>query len=178
MSYSIETINKYAISCDGKIIGTELYDEILPVSFDGLESGSVFKIRQNGNWFIYAAREDYSTACLYKHITDFYNGVAVVTEEDIFPRTYCKLMNDKFEIISESFDNIRRLYNGLYLTVKNSKYGLLNIKGKEILPCEYNEVASSEHIKLFGREFVALSNDEKNVLIDQNGNVTVFEKTE
>ena len=55
---------------------------------------------------------------------------------------------------------------------KNGKYGIINFDGKEILPCEYDEIYELNKVK---NSLITLKNNKKG-LVDTKGNVIIENK--
>lgn len=94
-----------------------------------------------------------------------------------------KALNSKNEEIYSQYENIEVIenydtnnnikYNSNVLKVqKDNKYGLINLDGKEILPCEYNEISA-----LIGNEnSIKIIKDGKVGIVDNNGKKVVDAK--
>ena len=100
-----------------------------------------------------------------------------VYDVDYTNNTYkTKALNSKNEEIYSQYENIEAIenydtnnnvsYNSNVLKVqKNNKYGLINLEGKEILPCEYDEISA-----IIGNEnSIKVSKDGKVGVVDNNG---------
>lgn len=77
---------------------------------------------------------------------------------------------DQIEAISSTDENNNLSYNGNVLRVqKNGKYGLINLSGKEVLPCEYDNITSLEDvdgaIKITKDGKVGIADDKGQILI-------------
>lgn len=94
-----------------------------------------------------------------------------------------KALNSKNEEIYSQYENIEAIenydtnnnikYNSNVLKVqKDNKYGLINLDGKEILPCEYDEISA-----LIGNEnSIKIIKDGKVGIVDNNGKKVVDAK--
>ena len=90
------------------------------------------------------------------------------SKKDVFLCTYdvnydtgeykTKALNSKNEEIFQDYEQIEAIQNhdknnnlwyesDILRVKKNGKYGVINLDGKEILPCEYNEITALEGIK-------------------------------
>ena len=90
------------------------------------------------------------------------------SKKDVFLCTYdvnyntgeykTKALNSKNEEIFQDYEQIETIQNhdknnnlwyeqDILRVKKNGKYGVINLEGKEILPCEYNEITALEGIK-------------------------------
>ena len=94
-----------------------------------------------------------------------------------------KALNSKNEEIYSQYENIEAIenydtnnnikYNSNVLKVqKDNKYGLINLDGKELLPCEYDEISA-----LIGNEnSIKIIKDGKVGIVDNNGKKVVDAK--
>lgn len=126
-------------------------------------------------------------------ITPSYQEMIVIPEKtkDIFICTYnideetgeyqTKVLNSKNEEILTKYDQVEAIenidqneniwYEKNVLKVKqNGKYGLIDLNGKELLPCEYEEIKALEGIEdsiLIKKEgLYGLVNDKGSIIID------------
>ena len=77
---------------------------------------------------------------------------------------------EQVEAISSTDENQNLYYNGKVLKVQNAgKYGLINMDGKEVLPCEYEEITALQGVEgaliVLKDESYGIVNDEGNILI-------------
>ena len=95
--------------------------------------------------------------------------VCVYDVNDIDGTYKTKVINEKNEEILEGYDKIEAIdnydskqniwYEDSVLRVnKNGKYGLIDFEGKEVLPCEYDEITALKSIK-------------SNIIVKKAGNV-------
>ena len=169
--YGIEEISKYTILFGGVKSHIE-YDYISRVEFDGKPSESVFYVKDGDLWGIYDAANNQGTGIpKYSSISVFRNGIAIVSEvDDDYNKKY-NLLNDKYDTLYPTyFDKIFYCQNGLYITEQDSKYGILDCNGKEILACVYDEV-KSELVECFDKIYVSLRKEKNTILVDDTGNI-------
>ena len=109
-------------------------------------------------------------------------------EKDVFICTYnineetgtyqTKAINSKHEQILEGYDQIEALENidendniwyeeNILRVMKNGKYGLIDLNGKELLPSEYDEITLLEGIS----NSVIIKKDGKVGLVNDSGNI-------
>lgn len=74
---------------------------------------------------------------------------------------------EQYDKIQSMYDNISVFENGTAIVIKNNGYGLINYKGKEVLPCSYDLINSSND----GIRIITLNS--KKGLIDVSGNFIV-----
>ncbi len=91
-----------------------------------------------------------------------------------------KALNRKNEEIFTNYDNVEPLenhnknnvikYNSSTLKVqKDGKYGLINIEGKEILPCEYDKIYEINDLE----NSIVVEKEGKVGLVDNNGKIVI-----
>ena len=110
------------------------------------------------------------------------NDVFLCTYDvDYNSKTYkTKALNSKNEEIFTEYQQVEAIQNidansnvwyesNVVRVQKNSKYGLINLSGKEILPCEYDEISALTGIKnvlkITKNEKIGIVNDEGKILL-------------
>lgn len=112
------------------------------------------------------------------------------TQKDIFLCTYdvnyenntykTTVLNSKGETIFKDYDNITAIENhdnsynlwyekNVLKVEKDGKYGVINLEGKELLPCEYDEIDTIKPIK----NVLITKKDNKYGLADEIGNIII-----
>lgn len=76
---------------------------------------------------------------------------------------------NKVEAIYNQDKSNNLWYESMLKVQKDGKYGLINLDGKEILPCEYDEIKPILGIK----NIVLTVKDEKQGIVDNTGNIVV-----
>jgi len=85
------------------------------------------------------------------------NGLAIVSEDD----TNYYLIDKKGNKVSDDYSNII-YYFDYYIVTKNDKEGIIGIDGKEIIPCNYEEVRATGTANITNNTFTILKeNDSK-----------------
>ena len=116
-------------------------------------------------------------------IPDSSKDVFVCTyDADYETNTYkSKIINKKGEQLFTNYDKVEVIYNNdksnniwyeknIFKVQKDGKYGLINLDGKEILACNYDDITS-----LKGIASVAITiKDGKEGLVDNVGNITAI----
>lgn len=121
-----------------------------------------------------------------------YQEMIVVPDKtkDVFICTYnineetgeysSKALNSKNEEIFTNYEQIEAIENidkndnlwyeeNILKVKKNGKYGLIDLNGKELLPCEYDEIKSLEGIE----NSIIISKDNKQGIINSKGSIIV-----
>ena len=91
-----------------------------------------------------------------------------------------KAINDKNQEIFTGYDNIFTVQNyddennlwyesNVLKVQKDNKYGLINLDGKEILPCEYDSITAMKGV----RNSIIVKNDANTGIVNTNGTVVV-----
>lgn len=85
------------------------------------------------------------------------NGYAIVSED----RTDFYLIDKKGKKVSKKYDKIMSS-KGYYVTVKNNQRGILDKKGKEIIPTKYDRI---EHYNIHGNDYISLKDEKQNTIV-------------
>ena len=91
-----------------------------------------------------------------------------------------KAINDKNQEIFTGYDNIFTIQNyddnnnlwyeaNVLKVQKDGKYGLINLDGKEILPCEYDSITATKGVK----NCLLVKNDTNTGIVNTNGTIVV-----
>lgn len=115
------------------------------------------------------------------------NNLAIVKEDNA--KEY-SLIDTQGKQVGNSYENIElNNYFNYYIVMKDKMYGVLNEKGKEIVPCKYSSVniTNKNYAKLKtsdskniifdlskGKEILSLNNTESNVNLSKNYITTSF----
>ncbi|MBE6161129.1 MAG: hypothetical protein E7158_02770 [Firmicutes bacterium] len=105
----------------------------------------------------------------YAKIFDI-NKLAIVSEDS---KKYYLIDKDGSKV-SEDYDLINS-YNGYYIAVNDNKKGLLDGNGKQIVPCEYENV---ELINLNKKYIIATNEYGKNIVINFENSKEIVKSTE
>lgn len=115
------------------------------------------------------------------------NSLAIVQEENT--REY-SLIDTQGKQVGNSYESIKlHDYSSYYIVMKDSMYGILNEKGKEIVPCKYSriDITNNNYAKLKttdskniifdlskGKEILSLDDTESNVNLSKHYITTSF----
>lgn len=115
------------------------------------------------------------------------NNLAIVNEENT--REY-SLIDTQGKQVGNSYESIKlHDYFNYYIVMKDKMYGVLNEKGKEIVPCKYSriDITNNNYAKLKtsdskniifdlskGKEILSLNDTESNVNLSKNYITTSF----
>lgn len=91
-----------------------------------------------------------------------------------------KAVNEKNEQLFSQYEKVETLQNSdennnliieenILQVTQNGKYGIIDLDGKEILPCEYDDIYGLEGIK----NSIVISRGNKKGLIDSKGNIII-----
>ena len=91
-----------------------------------------------------------------------------------------KVINSKNEEIFSNYDKVEAIENidenenvwyegGILRTEKNQKYGLIDMNGKELLPCEYDKITAMEEIE----NSMIIQKDNKVGIVNSKGSIIV-----
>ena len=91
-----------------------------------------------------------------------------------------KVINSKKEEIFSNYDKVEAIENidenenvwyegGILRTEKNQKYGLIDMNGKELLPCEYDKITAMEEIE----NSMIIQKDNKVGIVNSKGSIIV-----
>ena len=98
------------------------------------------------------------------------NGLAIVSEDKI---NYY-LIDKKGNKISQDYSNIMYNYDH-YVVTKNDKEGIIGVDGKEIVPCNYEEVRNMNNANVIDNTFTILKeNDSKYIVYNVTDKKELF----
>ena len=142
----------------------------------------------NGKWGVIDSKGNTIIGQNYDEmiiIPDNTKPVFIVTENvDYAANTYStKAINEKGEKVFQDYSKVEVIYNNdennnlwyeenVLKVQKDGKYGLINLDGKELLPCTYDEINVILGTKSV---YVTVLNNEKG-LVDSKGNVIIENK--
>jgi len=142
--------------------------EIIPCRYEtiGIFNNDFFRVSLNGFVGLINKQGQEIAPTVYNSINSFIDGLAQVKLND----EYCEI-NEKGLVLFDYGEKKRFLpyhfifeyENGLAKTFHNGKYGFIDLKGKEILPCIY------EHIYYLGNNFFKISEKGKWGIINVTG---------
>lgn len=137
------------------------------------EESNVFKsiYEQDGKLYFSDANGNITIFSEYDKIYDFHNDLAVAYKSVDGKRKYTIINKSGKQVIKlgeyDSIDQIDEIDGIVYFKVeKNDLYGVIDSKGKTILPIEYNEISAFDNIHIF-----RVKKDNKYYYLSQNGNV-------
>ena len=146
-----------------------------------IESDTYFVVFKDNKWGVINAKGNEIIAPSYQEMI-----IIPDQKQDIFLCTYdvnyetgeykTKVLNSKNEEILTGFEKIEAIQNfdennniwyeeNVLRVQKEGKYGLINFKGEELLPCEYQEISAIEGIK----NAIKVKKDEKIGIVDNEG---------
>ena len=148
-------------------------------------SNSYISVYTNGKWGVINSKGEYVIKPEYESmivIPDPTKAIFVCQENvDLENGTFeSKVIDDKNKELYEGYDKIEAIQNvdsdgnlfyekNTFKVSKNSKYGLINFNGKELLPCEYDEIYP---IKNISNSFITIK-DNKKGLVDSTGSIII-----
>ena len=151
-------------------------------------TNSYISVFSNGKWGVINSKGDEIIKPTYDDmiiIPDPSKEIFICQENvDINANTYTsKAIDDKQNNLFTSYDEVEAIQNILkdgsiyYQTntlkvKKNGLYGLINLRGKELLPCEYTSIEPIQGTK---NSFVTVKNKLKG-LVDDSGNIIIENK--
>lgn len=120
---------------NGKIIVPAKYDMAYSFS-NGI---TIVQVKLNGKWAYINSRGEEITAFKYDKAEHFVDGCAIVATGKNGNYAFGLIDSTGAEILAlGSYDFMFHFKNGLAAVEKNNKYGYINTKGKEIIPCIYD----------------------------------------
>ena len=147
-----------------------------------------FTAYNNGKWGVIDSKGNTIIKLNYDEmiiIPDNTKPVFILTENvDYSTNTYStKVINEKSERIFQNYDKVEVLYNydennnlwyeeNILKVQKDGKYGLINLDGKEILACTYDEINVIPGTKSV---YVTTLNNEEG-LVDSKGSIIIDNK--
>lgn len=155
-------------------------EKVFPLAyFTSYNNGKWGVIDSKGNTVV---KQNYDEMII---IPDSSKDVFIVTENvDYTENTYStKVINEKGERLFQTYDKVEVLYNhdennnlwyeeNVLKVQKDGKYGLINLEGKELLACTYDDINVIPDTKSV---YITVLNDEKG-LVDSKGNVIIDNK--
>ncbi|MBR2241579.1 MAG: WG repeat-containing protein [Clostridia bacterium] len=144
-----------------------------------------FTLFTNGNWGVINSSGDI--------VVEPANGEMIIIPNKAKPVFICtyevnyvdgtyktKVINDKNQQLFTNYDNIVAVQNydenhnlwyeeNVLKVQKNGKYGLINLDGNEILPCEYDSIDTLKGIK----NSIVIKKDNKIGIVNSDGTVVV-----
>lgn len=173
------------------IVGLIIYGiaQILKADKNKLASKNIelhyYTLFSNGNWGVINSSGDVIIEPANAEMVIIPNkakAVFVCTYEvNYVDGTYkTKVVNEKNEPIFTGYDNITAIQNydennelwfeeNVLKVQKDGKYGLINLDGKEILPCEYDSISIIKGIK----NSLIVKQDDKTGLVNDDGTIIV-----
>ncbi len=126
-----------------------LGNKVIPCIYENTEvlSDSLIKITVNDKSGIKNLSGKDVVPCLYQNVGVFKNGLIMVDTGD-FETPKWQVLNESGVIVNpnQQYDQIMTEWDfdmpmkGFAFVCKNNKYGLLNNKGEEVIPCKYYDV--------------------------------------
>ena len=155
--------------CISQINNLSYVDRIIykfnSIKYDDIQTyfqGSLCKVSNKGKFGFINSKGDKIIPCIYDHVAFVLGDLLEIKDESRF-RTYCQ--------------------DSLLQVKSNNKYGLINLEGKEIIPCKYDELTifdweekllqvklDSKYglINLEGKEIIPCKYDEELRIFDWN----------
>lgn len=104
--------------------------------WDGVK---IVQVKKNGKWAYLNARGDLITEFKYDDSEEFKDGCAIVSTGKNGNYAFGLIDSTGKEILAlGSYDFMYDFKNGMAAVRKNKKYGYIDTKGKEIIPCIYD----------------------------------------
>lgn len=143
-----------------------------------------YAINDNGKWGVMDTKENIVIQPIYDEmiiVPDNSKPLFIITSDVNYETgTFSsKAYDNNKNLLYADYDKVEALYNqdksnnlwyeNILKVQKEGKYGLINFDGKEVLPCEYDEIKT-----IAGTKNVVLTiKDEKQGIADNTGNVLV-----
>lgn len=167
------------------IIGITKLLSTKPKNDEKIISIDYYSVYTNGKWGVINTKGETILQPTYEEMVQVPNKskkVFICTYDvDYNNGTYkSKAVNEKNETIFSQYDKVEVLQNidednnilteeNVLKVLKNEKYGIIDFDGKEILPCEYDEIYSLNGVK---NSIITVRGNKKG-LIDSKGNIII-----
>ena len=162
-----------------KLLNTKPKDDEKIISID------YYSVYTNGKWGVINSKGETILQPTYEEMVQVPNKLKKVFictyDVDYNSGTYkSKAVNDKNETLFSQYEKVEVIQNmdennnlqaeeNILKVSKNEKYGIIDFDGKEILPCEYDEIYSLNGVK---NSIVTVRGNKKG-LIDSKGNIII-----
>ncbi len=167
------------------IIGITKLLSTKPKNDEKIISIDYYSVYTNGKWGVINTKGETILQPIYEEMVQVPNKskkVFICTYDvDYNAGTYkSKAVNEKNETIFSQYEKVEVLQNSdedgnlqteenILKVSKNGKYGIIDFDGKEILPCEYDEIYSLNGVK---NSIITVRGNKKG-LIDSKGNIII-----
>lgn len=162
-----------------KLLGTKPNNDEKIVSID------YYSVYTNGKWGVINSKGETILEPTYDEMVQVPNKTKKIFictyDVDYNANTYkSKAVNEKNESLFSQYEKVEVFQNvdennnlineeEILKVYKDGKYGIINIEGKEILPCEYNEIYSLNGVK---NSIITVIGNKKG-LTDSKGNIII-----
>lgn len=167
------------------IVGLVKLLNIDPKNDEKIISIDYYSVYTNGKWGVINSKGETVLEPSYEEMVQVPNKskeIFICTYDvDYSANTYkSKAVNDKNETLFSQYEMVETLQNSdennnlsieenILKVSKNGKYGIIDLEGKEILPCEYDEIYGLNGVK---NSIITVRGNKKG-LIDSKGNIVI-----